>query len=424
MERRATTAGLAIDGDRLLRRLRELGEIGADPRGGRTRLALTEADRTARELIVRWLTEAGAGVCIDRIGNIHGMLQGLSDLPPIATGSHIDTVVRAGAYDGCYGVVAGIEVLHTLRAAGELPRVSIAVLVFTNEEGVRFAPDLLGSRVVAADLTLEDALAVRSADGCRIDEELQRIGFAGSVSPCELRPSHFVELHIEQGPMLAAEERAIGIVEAVQGHSWWQVTIEGVANHAGTTPMVLRHDAGAAAMQLADRLIRDAEERGIPNVATVGMIRFEPGAINVVPGRATFTLDMRDDSARSLRRAEQRLHEALLRLDRAGYRTHAQCTSRHEPVAFDAGLCKVLEQVAAKRGLPARRMLSGASHDAQMMARVCPSAMIFVPSHRGISHNPAEHTERQHLVQGADLLLHALLELANNPETCHASDTL
>jgi N-carbamoyl-L-amino-acid hydrolase len=424
MARPSTPAALAIDGDRLLRRLRELGEIGADPRGGRTRLALTDADKAARELIVRWLSEAGAAVRIDRIGNIHGVLEGRSDLPPIATGSHIDTVVRAGAYDGCYGVVAGIEVLQTLSAAGELPRASVAVLVFTNEEGVRFAPDLLGSRVVAENVALEDALALHSADGCSIDEELRRIGFAGSVSPRELRPSHFVELHIEQGPMLEAEDLTIGIVEAVQGHSWWRVVIEGVANHAGTTPMALRRDAGATAMQLACALIRDAEERGVPNVATVGTITFEPGAINVVPGRATFTIDMRDDSVYSLRRAEQRLHEALLRLDRAGYTTHAQCTSRHEPVVFDDELCGLLQRVAAQRGLAARRMLSGASHDAQMMAGVCPSAMIFVPSHRGISHNPAEHTEPRQLVQGADLLLHALLELANNPETCHAPSSL
>lgn len=224
--------------------------------------------------------------------------------------------------------------------------------------------------------------------------------------------------------MLESEGLAIGIVEAVQGHSWWRVSIEGVANHAGTTPMALRHDAGAAAMELAGTLLRDATERGVPNVVTVGTIAFEPGAINVVPGRATFTIDMRDDSVYSLRRAEQRLQEALLRLDRAGYRTNAQCTSRHEPVAFDGELCDLLERVAAGRGLAARRMLSGASHDAQMMARVCPSAMIFVPSHRGISHNPAEHTEPGQLVQGADLLLHALLELANNVETCHATAAL
>lgn len=424
MARRSRTAVLAIDGDRLLRRLRELGEIGADPRGGRTRLALTDADKEARELVVRWLTEAGAAVHIDRVGNIYGVLQGLSDLAPVATGSHIDTVVRAGSYDGCYGVVAGIEVLQTLTATGQLPHVSMAVLAFTNEEGVRFAPDLLGSRVVAQAVSIEDALASSCADGFRVGEELRRIGFAGSVSPCELRPSHFVELHIEQGPMLEAEDLTIGIVEAVQGHSWWRVTVEGVANHAGTTPMALRHDAGAAAMQLAGALIRDAEERGVPNVATVGSMTFEPGAINVVPGRATFTLDMRDDSPYSLRRAEQRLHEALLRLDRAGYTTHAQCTSRCEPVAFDAALCCLLERVAARRGLAGRRMISGASHDAQMMASVCPSAMIFVPSHRGISHNPAEHTEPHQLVQGADLLLHALLELANHPETCHAPATL
>jgi N-carbamoyl-L-amino-acid hydrolase len=413
-------AKLGIDGDRLLRRLHELGQLGADPRGGRTRLALTDADQAARELIVRWLAEAGAAVSIDRIGNIRGVLKGRHDFPPVATGSHIDTVVRAGAYDGCYGVVAGIEVLHALSATQELPLSSVVLLAFTNEEGVRFAPDLLGSRVVTQTVALADALAIESSDGCTVGQELQRIGFAGTASPQELRASHFVELHIEQGPLLESEGLQIGVVEAVQGHSWWRVTIEGVANHAGTTPMALRHDAGAAAMRLACALLRDAEERRLPKVVTVGTIAFEPNVVNVVPGRATFTIDMRDDSAAALRRAEQHLCSLLLRLDREGFKTQALNTSRHDPVVFDAQLCDLLERVAAERGFAARRMLSGASHDAQMMARLCPTAMIFVPSHRGISHNPAEHTEPQQLVQGAEVLLHALLQLANNPDTHHA----
>lgn len=402
---------LAIDRERLLQRLHELGALGADPKGGRTRLALTDADKSARDLIVRWLKEAGAVVHIDQIGNIVGVLPGSVRHATIMTGSHIDTVARAGAYDGCYGVIAAIEVLDAFRVANERPKASIAVAVFTNEEGARFNPDLLGSRVMSGELPLQAALDVRDHAGCTVGDELARIGYAGAPLPAELSPSCFVELHIEQGPVLESKNLQVGIVDAVQGHAWWKVVIEGTANHAGTTPMELRRDAGAAAMSLATEIIRAARTEATPNVATVGSLSLEPGIINVVPGRATLTFDLRDHRPGRLHLAEARLVETLKELEQQGFTVSAQCTSRAEPVSFDAGLCHELELAAAALGATRQRMISGASHDAQMIAQLCPSAMIFVPSHRGISHNPAEHTDPDHLIRGAELLLHAILRL-------------
>ena len=400
-----------INRERLLQRLDELGSVGAVPDGGRTRLALTDADKAGRDLVIGWLKETNARVHIDAIGNIIAVLPGRSRRAPIMTGSHIDTVVRAGAYDGCYGVIAAIEVLQAFAAANVQPEVSVAVAIFTNEEGVRFMPDLLGSRVIAGTLALPEALASRDHAGRTVADELGRIGHAGTTPMDELLPSCFLELHIEQGPLLESSNVQVGVVDALQGHSWWRIVIEGTANHAGTTPMQLRRDAGAAAMTLATEITRAAESEGTPNVATVGCISFEPGAINVVPGRATFTFDLRDHRSAELRRAESMLLDALTRLEARGFTASAQCSSRAEPVTFDDGLCREIERTAAELRFTTRRMVSGASHDAQMMANVCPSAMIFVPSHRGISHNPAEHTDPDDLFRGAELLLHTILRL-------------
>ena len=405
---------LAVNSERLSARLRELGGIGAQAGGGRTRLAFTPEDGHGRDLVADWMRQAGAEIRVDRIGNLYGFAEGDALGPPVMIGSHIDTVTRAGAYDGCYGVLAGVEILQTLKDHDERFDRSIVVAAFSNEEGVRFAPDLLGSRVVVRDIALEEALALRASNGATVAEDLRRIGYDGAMSPWDLLPAAFLELHIEQGPLLDAERLPIGIVESVQGHTWWRVSIEGTANHAGTTPMRMRRDAAAAAMEFASHILDSARTRGEPSVATVGTMAFEPNAINVVPGRATFTLDLRDHRADALRDAEQLVQEGLRKLRAAGFVVSAECVSRHEPVKFDARLCSMLESVARERGIEARRMTSGASHDAQMMARACPAAMIFVPSHQGISHNPREHTDPSSLALGADLLLSAVLRLANS----------
>ncbi|OWJ98229.1 hypothetical protein B6S59_01235 [Pseudomonas sp. A46] len=400
-----------INGERMLSRLEQLGRIGGLSAGGCTRLALTDEDKAGRDQIVTWLREAGATIYIDQIGNIYGVVEGTAPGRPVMTGSHIDTVSRAGNLDGCYGVIAGIEMLQSIKDAGLQPRYSLGVTVFSNEEGVRFSPDLLGSRVIAKDISLDEALAALSKDGKDFGEELKRIGYRGDLSPWELIPQKFVELHIEQGPQLEASGVQIGVVEAVQGHSWWQVVVEGCANHAGTTPMTLRKDAGAAAMELACALQSSALQ-GLPDVATVGTFSLEPNAINVVPGRARFTVDFRDAENAKLRKADALLLFHAKKLEENGFTVNLTSLSRSLSVSFDYGLCDVIEREAERFGATTMRMVSGASHDAQMIATLCPTAMLFVQSISGISHNPREKTPDTDLVMGAQILTETLWSLS------------
>jgi len=402
-----------IDRNRLLARLDELGRIGMAGAPGRTRLALTEEDRLGRDLVTAWIREAGAQVYIDSIGNIHGVLRGAEGGPPVMTGSHIDTVKRAGPLDGCYGVVAGIEVIAALHGAGTLPARTLVVTAFTNEEGVRYAPDLLGSRVMTKDISVAEALQLISTDGERCGEELRRIGYAGDHAPWDFLPGIFVELHIEQGPVLDTRRIPIGVVERVQGYSWWKISVSGRANHAGTAPMSMRLDAGAAAMQIASQLTERSVVNQSPSVATIGTFSVDPGAINVVPGKATFTVDFRDPSDEGLERAELALRRSLDKLQNAGFSTTMECISRHCAVTFSDAICKEIAEAAAERSLPTLKMVSGASHDAQMLARLCPTAMIFVPSRGGISHNPEEFTDPDDLANGAEVLLGTISRLIN-----------
>lgn len=402
----------SVNGDRLLRRLQELGQIGGLPGGGGTRLALTDEDKLGRDLVSKWLSEAGATVHIDKIGNIYGVIGSSAESAPIMTGSHIDTVSRAGFLDGCYGVVAGVELLQAIYDAGLQPLKPLAVAIFSNEEGVRFSPDLLGSRVIAKDIALEDALAVSTRDGKSFQGELARIGYAGEIDPWKFLPDSFVELHIEQGPVLEATGNRVGIVEALQGHSWWQVEIEGCANHAGTTPMNLRKDAGVVAMQLACKIEELAANESLPNVATIGTFTLEPNAINVVPGKAKFTVDFRDADDIQLKKADSWLRNEATRLQQLGYEVKLQSLSKALSVKFDSTLCDLLEETTQQIGASNLRMVSGASHDAQMIAKVCPSAMVFVQSSKGISHNPKESTPDEDLVLGAQILANAMWTLA------------
>jgi N-carbamoyl-L-amino-acid hydrolase len=403
-----------IDADRLLGRLRTLGGIGRDGEGRLVRLAASDADRDGREAVAGWMRAAGMQVMLDRIGNLFGLWPAdAADAAPLMLGSHIDTVIDAGIYDGCYGVLAGIEVVQALREAGITPARPIAVAAFTNEEGVRYAPDMLGSLVHAGGLGVEEALRIVGTDGTVLGEELARIGQAGPHEPGFLRPHAYLELHVEQGPVLEREGVPVGAVENLQGISWQRVTIEGEANHAGTTPMSMRRDAGQAAARVVT-FLRDRVARGnAPTVATVGCMAFEPNAINVIPSRATFTVDLRDPDEGRLQAEEAALARYLEELAAAeGVAISVERLARFQPVTFDPGLVAAIEAAAARRGLRCRRMTSGAGHDAQMMARLCPAAMIFVPSAGGISHNPREHTEAADLVAGAQVLLDVVRGLA------------
>ncbi len=404
----------SIDASRLLGRLAELGAIGRDADGRLVRLAASDADKLGRDCLVAWIEAAGLELAIDRIGNIFGIWvpDGTRDRAPLLLGSHIDTVIDAGIYDGCYGVLSALEVIETLKASGFAPSRPIAVAAFTNEEGVRYAPDMMGSLVYAGGLDVETALATTGTDGSLLGDELKRIGYAGDRKPGFLTPHAYIELHIEQGPVLEREGLSLGAVENLQGISWQRVTIEGDANHAGTTPMTMRRDAGHASARVITFLRERAMASNTPTVATVGCMEFQPNAINVIPSKVIFTVDLRDPDEDRLREEEAALARFLESLSaEEQVAISVQRLARFEPVKFDERIVATIETAARARALPCRRMTSGAGHDAQMIARIAPSAMIFVPSKGGISHNPREFTENDDLVAGADILLDVVTSL-------------
>ena len=405
---------LRISEARLLARLDELAAIGAAADGSCCRLALTDEDKAGRDLVTRWMRELGLEVRIDPIGNIFGRRRGTDDgAAPVMTGSHIDTVRTGGRYDGNLGVLGGLEVVQVLNEAGIATRRPLVFGAFTNEEGARFQPDMLGSLVYAGGLPLGRAYETVSIDGKLLKDELARIGYLGAAPLPLCRPHAFVELHIEQGPVLDIEGVTIGAVENLQGISWQEVTIVGQSNHAGTTPMRLRHDAGFCAAAIGHFLRQLAREMGGNQVATVGKVDLHPNLINVIAARARVTVDLRNTDEALLAQAERHFAQFLAQLAAdEGVKVEAKSLARFEPVAFDKGVAELVARTAGKLGHTCRPMTSGAGHDAQMMARICPTAMIFVPSVKGISHNPAEHTEPAHLAAGADVLLHTLLELA------------
>jgi beta-ureidopropionase / N-carbamoyl-L-amino-acid hydrolase len=408
-----TSDTVRIDADRLRARLDALAEIGPIDGGGNCRLALTDADRAGRDLVVGWMRDLGLTLGIDGIGNVVGIRDGLVAGPPVMCGSHVDTVRTGGRFDGNYGVLAGLEVIETLAERDIVTHHPLAVAFFTNEEGARFPPDMMGSLVYAGGLPLEEALDTVGIDGARVGDELERIGYTGPL-PCPGAPPRaFVELHIEQGPVLEREGCTIGVVESVQGISWQELTVRGQSNHAGTTPMRFRHDAGYVAGAIATFVRALTREIGGAQVGTVGSIELTPNLVNVVASTAKLTVDLRNTDEMALRVAEARLAEHVTRLEaEEGVRIERRSLARFEPVMFDERVVDLVESVATTFGATTMRMPSGAGHDAQMLARVCPTGMIFVPSRGGLSHNPAEHTDDADLAIGGDVLLHTMLALA------------
>jgi N-carbamoyl-L-amino-acid hydrolase len=329
------------------------------------------------------------------------------------TGSHVDTVRTGGKYDGNLGVLAGLEVIETLQQAGVTPKRPFAVGVFTDEEGARFAPDMLGSLVFVGGLPVEEALDINAIDGPRLGDELTRIGYAGNT-PCPQTPPHaFVELHIEQGPLLEANDVRFGAVTGVQGISWQELTIVGQSNHAGTTPMRLRKDPVVVVAEVAKFLHDLALRYGGNQVCTVGKIDVHPSLINVVAAKATMTLDVRNTDEKLLRKAEQEIAAFIADVAvREGVTTSVRTLARFEPVQFDQRVIDIVHHHATDLGHTVQYMPSGAGHDAQMLARVCPTAMIFTQSKDGLSHNPAEYTSPEDLEAGSNILLQTMLTLA------------
>ncbi len=408
------TDDLRIDMSRLIRRLEELARMGGQENGGVSRLALSDADKQGRDLFVSWLKELGLSVHVDQVGNVLGLRPGREDLPPLMMGSHLDSVRDGGRYDGAYGVLAALEVLATLHDHRVGTRRSLAVIAFTNEEGARYAPDMLGSLAFVGDLPVQEAWAATGFDGSNFGQELRRIGYAGKMQPGAVRPSAYLELHIEQGPVLEQEGLTIGAVEHVTGITWLEATVTGAANHAGTTPIALRRDAGLVSAKIIQYLRQLALDLGGDQRATCGILRFEPNVINVIPGRAVLTIDLRNSDENVLQEAERRLRAYLADLSRQeGVEIDVRLLSYACPQAFAAHIVEAVEEAAEGLGYSHRRMTSGAGHDAQIMARKYPAGMIFVPSRGGISHSPFEYSNPADLETGANVLLHAALKLAN-----------
>ena len=406
-------SSVPINGERLLQRITELAEIGKiEGTNGCSRLAFSDADREGRDLVVTWMRDLGLTVTIDAVGNVIASTHVDGAGGAVMAGSHIDTVGTGGRYDGNLGVLAGLEVIEATIAMGVELKRPLAIAFFSNEEGSRYPPDMMGSLAYAGGMSVEAVLEVEGKDGTVVGEELERIGYRGTA-PCPgVVPHAFVELHIEQGPVLDNEDIQIGIVEGVQGISWTELVLVGQSNHAGTTPMSLRKDPMRVAAEVVTAVRSIATEMGGTQVATVGSLHLHPNLVNVVPASATMTVDLRNTDEALLQQAEEELHNCVAFFSKdEGLKVETRSLARFEPVEFDSRVVEQIEELAQQTGLSTKRMPSGAGHDAQMMARICPTGMIFVPSLDGISHNPAEHTDERDLIAGTQLLSDTMLAL-------------
>ena len=404
---------MRIDRKRLEQSMEELGRIGATERGGLTRVALTDEDKRGRDLLVRWMREAELRVTVDQMGNIFGERAGEPGQPPVMMGSHADSVPTGGKYDGQLGVLCALETIRVLNEHRVRTRHPVTLVIFTNEEGARFQPAMIASGVMAGKIALEDAYNTRDKDGLRLVDELERIGYLGS-EPCVPRPIRaYLELHIEQGPFLEEEGRAVGVVEGIVAIAWSRVTIHGVQDHAGPTPMRIRHDALVAAAEVVSGVRAIARELGGELVTTVGNLVVTPNIPNAIPGRVALSIDMRDPSDAVLDRARAIL-DRLVReaCQREGVRYELDHYWRVPATPFAPDVVGAIERAARATGAGHRRILSGAGHDAQYMAAIGPTGMVFVPSRGGRSHCEEEFTPIDDIEHGANTLLGAALELA------------
>jgi N-carbamoyl-L-amino-acid hydrolase len=410
-----------IDAQRLWQSLMTLAEIGATPKGGVCRLALTELDAQGRALFKRWALEAGCTLRVDAIGNLFARREGSDPtLPAIGTGSHIDTQPTGGKFDGNYGVLAGLEVLRTLNDHGLRTRAPLELCVWTNEEGSRFVPVMMGSGVYAGAFTLAHALAATDREGTSVRQALAAIGDAGpaptSVADGAPRFGAYFEAHIEQGPVLEDSGDVIGVVTGALGQRWYDVQVTGLEAHAGPTPMPLRRDALQAALPLMQAVDSIARAEAPHARGTVGYVQVFPNSRNTIPGRVSFTVDFRHTDEAGLTRMDAALREAITLVQAAGrVAVHLTPVVHFPPAPFEPALVGRVRAAAQRHGLPHRDIVSGAGHDAVYVARTAPTAMIFVPCKDGISHNEVEDARPEHLAAGCQVLLEAMLESAGGP---------
>jgi beta-ureidopropionase / N-carbamoyl-L-amino-acid hydrolase len=402
---------IRIDGQRLWDSLMDLAKIGATPKGGVCRLALTDLDRQGRDLVCNWLCDAGCTVTVDAIGNIFGRRPGRNnDFPPVMAGSHIDTQPSGGKFDGNYGVLAALEVVRTLNDHGIETERPFEVAIWTNEEGTRFTPVMMGSGVFAGVFPLEHALAQKDLEGKSVGDELRRIGYAGDAPPGRPLAAYF-EAHIEQGPVLEDAGKTIGVVTGALGLRWYDVTIHGQDAHAGPTPMALRRDALLAAARIIEAVNGIALAHQPHGRGTVGFMQLKPNSRNVVPGEVRLTIDLRHAEKAGLDSMEAQLRSACDSIvGRTVVTIDIQCVTDYAPLAFDERLVSGVREATGKLGCGHMDIVSGAGHDACYVARVAPTAMIFVPCEGGISHNEIENARQADLAAGCNVLLNVVLE--------------
>lgn len=411
------TSGVSINGPRLWQSLMDLARIGATAKGGNCRLALTALDGEGRDLVVGWMRDAGLTIRVDQLGNIFGRRPGRdATRAAVMTGSHIDTQPTGGKFDGCFGVMAGLEVMRTLHDHGVQTEAPLELVIWTNEEGSRFLPVMMGSGVFVKRFTLDTALEARDSAGLSVREELAAIGYAGSepVGGCPV--DAYFEAHIEQGPVLEAEDTVIGAVTGSLGVRWYDVTVTGMEMHAGPTPMSVRKDALLAASELVQTVIQIANANQPHGRGTVGVLNVHPSSRNVVPGRVDFTVDLRHIDAHTLDAMDDRLRKSFSDIaDRHGVHLDLRLAQYNSPTPFDPALIEMVRQGAARHNLSAMDIVTGAGHDAVHMALKHPTAMIFVPCKDGVSHNEIEDAKPEHLTAGCNVLLDAMLARSGRP---------
>jgi len=407
---------LGIDGERLWRSLMEMAKIGATEKGGVCRLALSDLDKAGRELFIRWCEEAGCTVSVDRMGNIFARRPGRNPaLAPVLAGSHLDTQPTGGRFDGVYGVLAGLEVIRTLNDLDYETEAPIEVVCWTNEEGSRFSPPMVGSGVFAGVFDLGYGLErPDNVTGVKLGAELERIGFAGPAPVGGREVAAYFEAHIEQGPILEDQQKPVGIVTGAQGQRWYEITVTGQEAHAGPTPMRKRRDAVVGSARMIDAVNRIGLAHAPHACATVGFVQVSPNSRNTIPGRVFFTVDFRHPEDAVLTRMDRELRAACAEIAGAiGLEAEAKEFWYFPPTPFDKSCVASVRKATETLGYPHMDIISGAGHDAVYMARVAPTAMIFVPCVGGISHNEIEDAKPEDLAMGCAVLLNAVLERAN-----------
>ncbi len=407
---------LTINADRLWASLMEMAKIGATEKGGCARLALTDLDRESRELFISWCEDAGCTVRVDQVGNIYARRPGRNnDLPPVGTGSHLDTQPTGGKFDGVFGVLAGLEVLRSLNDHDIETEAPIEVSVWTNEEGSRFAPAMMGSGVVSGRLDLQTVLDTTDHDGIRFEDALKEIGFDGDMPATPPKYTAFIETHIEQGPYLENEDKVIGIVTKGQGQRWYDAVITGQESHAGTTPMHLRKDALAASARLISE-VRDIARGNQPHACgTVGFIENYPNSRNTIPGSVTIGIDLRHPMDENLSKMDSELRAVIAKLEEEeGVTIALDNYWYYAPVLFDKSCIEAVRTGAAAHDYAAMEIFAGAGHDACYINDHAPAGMIFTPCLNGISHNEIESTTLEECEAGCNVLFHAMVNLADN----------